>query len=259
MALLHIASRDNPKYKALARQLADNAGYRTSAQVWLQGDHLCRAALARACVPHQWVVRETFFSQAARRSDWLPLLQAVQRGAWVLTDELMTRLCSQEPQAQVACLLALPAAAPMHATCNSLVLDRVQDTGNVGSMLRSAAAMGYQQVIALGGTAALWQPKVLRAAMGAHFGLQLHEGVTTEALLKLAVPRLVTRLDQGTWLHQLRPPKPHAWVMGNEGQGVCAELLAAEHTAVRIAQPGGEESLNVAAAAAICMYQGSLS
>ena len=134
------------------------------------------------------------------------------------------------------------------------VLDRLQDAGNVGSILRSAAAMGFAQVLALKGTAALWSPKVLRAGMGAHFGLHLVEGLSVDDLGALKVPLLVTSSHEGDFLHQARLPWPCAWVLGHEGQGVNAALQAMASQSVRIAQPGGEESLNVAAAAAICLH-----
>ena len=119
--------------------------------------------------------------------------------------------------------------------------------------MRSAAAFGFKQVVALKGTAALWSPKVLRAGMGAHFGLHLVEGLEPAAL-ELGVPMLVTSSHEGGWLHEQTWPEPCAWVMGHEGQGVGPELLARAAGFVRIAQPGGEESLNVAAAAAICLH-----
>jgi TrmH family RNA methyltransferase len=138
------------------------------------------------------------------------------------------------------------------------VLDRVQDAGNVGSILRSAGAFGFKQIIALKGTAALWSPKVLRAGMGAHFGLKLVEGLEADALEALAVPLVVTSSHQGALLQDQKLPFPCAWAMGHEGQGVGPALLARAALSVRIGQPGGEESLNVAAAAAICLHASSI-
>jgi RNA methyltransferase, TrmH family len=111
----------------------------------------------------------------------------------------------------------------------------------------------------LKGCAALWSPKVIRSAMGAHFSLALHEGVDVEALDALTIALAVTSLRQGEDVQQLsqagRLPKPIAWVFGHEGQGVSEALLGRAGVHVRIRQPGGQESLNVAAAAAICLYQ----
>lgn len=135
------------------------------------------------------------------------------------------------------------------------MLDGLQDAGNVGSILRSAAALGVRQVLALKGTAALWSPKVLRAGMGAHFGLRLVEGLTVDDLDGLALPLVATSSHASGTLPAADLPSPCAWVLGHEGQGVSADLMARCSLIVRIPQPGGEESLNVAAAAAICFYE----
>ena len=94
--------------------------------------------------------------------------------------------------------------------------------------------------------------------MGAHFGLQLHEGLSPEDLDALQLPLLVTHLQGTQLLHEARLPRPCAWVMGHEGQGVRQALVDRASLLLRIAQPGGEESLNVASAAAICLYASSI-
>ena len=146
---------------------------------------------------------------------------------------------------------------------STVILDRLQDAGNVGAILRCASAFGYRQVLAIKGTAALWSPKVLRAGMGAHFGLHLVESATHEDVAALTVPILTTSSHEGDYLHELlkngRLQPQCAWLMGHEGQGVSEALLAKARQKVRIAQPGGEESLNVATAAAICLHASATS
>jgi len=110
-------------------------------------------------------------------------------------------------------------------------------------------------VLALKGTAALWSPKVLRAGMGAHFALHLVEGLDLAALQALAVPMLATSSHAALALSEVPLPSPCAWVLGHEGQGVGAELLSRCTLQLRIPLPGGEESLNAAAAAAVCLYE----
>jgi TrmH family RNA methyltransferase len=104
------------------------------------------------------------------------------------------------------------------------------------------------------GTAALWSPKVLRAGMGAHFGLRLVEA-TEEALEGLVLPLLATSSHARQSIATAELPWPCAWVLGHEGQGVSPALLQRCAHTLRIPQPGGQESLNVAAAAAICLYE----
>ena len=246
--VVHIQSRDNPLLKELRRLSQDNTAYRKAGRVWLEGDHLCRAALARGWKPALALFSESFW----------PLAQAqypqVAIKTIVLADALFAELSSLESPANMGFVVDLPAATAFDPDAASVVLDRVQDAGNVGSILRSAGAFGFKQVIALKGNAALWSPKVLRAGMGAHFGLRLIEGLEPEALQTLAVPLLVTSSHGGAYLHQADLPWPCAWVLGHEGQGVSPALEARAAQRIRIAQPGGEESLNVAAAAAICLH-----
>jgi TrmH family RNA methyltransferase len=246
--VVHIQSRDNALLKELRRLSQDNAAYRKLGKVWLEGDHLCRAALVRGLRPAVAVFAESLWPQAP--AEWV---QAAPRNV-VVPDELFASVSGLESPARMGFVLTLPAESVLQPDAPTVVLDRVQDAGNVGSILRSAAAFGFSQVLAVKGTAALWSPKVLRSGMGAHFGLHLVESLSGEALEALRVPLLVTSSHQGAFLHQARLPWPCAWVLGHEGQGVSADLQARAAQSVRIAQPGGEESLNVAAAAAICLH-----
>lgn len=246
--IVHIQSRDNPLLKELRRLSQDSTAYRKQGRVWLEGDHLCRAALARGWKPAVAIFSESFWPQAQAQYGHVAIKTVV------LADALLADLSSLESPAPMGFIVDLPAAAAFDPHAASVVLDRVQDAGNVGSILRSAGAFGFKQIIALKGAAALWSPKVLRAGMGAHFDLRLVEAVTPEALEALAVPLLVTSSHGGAYLHQASLPWPCAWVMGHEGQGVSPALEARAAQRIRIAQPGGEESLNVAAAAAICLH-----
>lgn len=243
-----IASRANPFVKTLKKLAHDSTAYRKEGLVWLEGDHLCRAALARGLTPQIAVFSETYWPKAP------PEWTAMAGKTVVISDALWSEFSGLESPAPVGFVMALPPASPLSPDVATVILDRVQDAGNVGSILRSAAAFGFKQVVALKGTAALWSPKVLRAGMGAHFGLQLIEGLEADALLALNVPLVVTSSHEGAYLHAQVLPSPCAWVMGHEGQGVSAALMARAQVLVRIAQPGGEESLNVGAAAAICLY-----
>lgn len=248
-----ITSRDNPLLKELRRVAQDNTAYRKAGRFWVEGDHLCSAALQRGLKPavavfseDYWPLAPVHYAQAAIKSIVVPA-------------PLFRELSGLESPAGVGFVLDLPVETTFLADVSTVILDRVQDAGNVGSILRSAGAFGFRQVVALKGSAALWSPKVLRAGMGAHFGLHLLEGLSLEDLLTLKVPIVVTSSHQGELIQNLRLPQPCAWAMGHEGQGVCSELMARASVHVRIGQPGGEESLNVAAAAAICLHANSLS
>ena len=246
--VLVVTSSDNPQFKALRRLAQDNTAYKKAGRIWIEGDHLCRAALARGVVPELAVFSSSFWPKAPK--EWF----GTASKTLVLNDGLWRALSALESPTQMGFVIVLPVPASMAARQASVILDRVQDAGNVGSILRSASAFGFGQVIALKGTAALWSPKVMRAGMGAHFGLNLIEGAELSDLDALDLPLLVTSSHQGEYLHCTKLPMPCAWALGHEGQGICAELSQRATHTIRIAQPGGEESLNVAAAAAICLH-----
>ncbi len=245
---IHITARDNPLLKELRKLSQDSTAYRKTGRFWVEGDHLCRAASLRGSRPSiavfaeaAWPLFAAEFGTSAAKTVLVP-------------DALFDGISGLESPSRLGFVFDLPANAVLQPGLASVILDRVQDAGNVGSILRSAAAFGFQQVIALKGTAALWSPKVLRAGMGAHFALRLVESVEPAALDDLAMPIIVTSSHQGELIHRQSLPWPCAWALGHEGQGVGDELMARAALSVRIAQPGGEESLNVAAAAAICLH-----
>ena len=246
-----ITSRDNPLLQRVRKLGSDPAAYRKLGEVWIEGEHLCAAFAQRGGAVPLAVISETGWQQPGLRT-----LTNAAAAVAVLPDALMASLSTLESPAPLGFVLPWAGdAAALDTARASVVLDRLQDAGNVGNILRSAAAFGFTQVIAIKGTAALWSPKVLRAGMGAHFGLRLVEGVTDDALATFELPLLATSSHAARAIHEAALPWPCAWVMGHEGQGVSAGLMARCAESLRIPQPGGEESLNVAAAAAVCLYE----
>jgi TrmH family RNA methyltransferase len=245
-----ITSKDNPLLQRLRKLALDGAAYRRSGQVWIEGEHLCSALRTRGGAAVQAVVADEAWVRPELRdlAVWAPRIARVPAA-------LFKGFSTLESPAPIGFLIDAPAEVPLRTGVASVVLDRVQDPGNVGSILRSAAAFGVPQVLALKGTVALWSPKVLRAGMGAHFGLHLVEGLAPEDLAAVGVPLVATSSHAGHQLPDAPLPQPCAWVLGHEGQGVHADLLARCALQVSIPQPGGEESLNVAAAAAVCLYE----
>ena len=245
-----IRSRDNALWQRLRKLNADPGAYRKLGSVWIEGEHLCAAFAQRGLAVPQAVITEAAWE--------LPALHRLASHAAVVAvvpQALMATLSSLESPPSIGFVVPWAGADALRTEAPSVVLDRLQDAGNVGTILRSAAAFGFTQVIAIKGTAALWSPKVLRAGMGAHFGLHLVEGMDEDALAALQVPLLGTSPHAAQALHEVALPWPCAWVMGHEGQGVSAALIGRCTQSLRIPQPGGEESLNVAAALAVCCYE----
>ena len=255
---------------------ADGTAYRKTGRIWIEGEHLCSAYVQRGLKADIAVFSDSFY-QKNKSADQLGYAQAATK-LIVIPDVFMMELSGLDSGAGMGlvCEIANFGSANQHndlgkpndlidqidPTAPTVILDRLQDPGNVGSILRSAAAFGFKQVIALKGSAALYAPKVLRAGMGAHFGLTLIESAELKSLETLQLPLATTSSHQGQFLHdmlqnrELLAQYPHGfnWILGHEGQGVSAALQALAKLHVRIAQPGGEESLNVAAAAAICLH-----
>lgn len=249
--LSHVTSRDNALLVRL-RKLARHPGeYRKIGQVLLEGEHLCEAWAARAGTP---ALHAVISESAWREGRFLALADAAAATA-VVSDAAMAEVGTLDTPAPIAFIVPLSAPLPIDAVRPSVILDQIQDAGNVGSILRSASAFGFTQVIALRGTASIWSPKVLRAGMGAHFGLTLHEGVEPAALEALTLPLLATSSHAADDVARSELAWPCAWVFGNEGDGVSRAVEARCAKRYRIAQPGGEESLNVAVAAGICLHE----
>jgi RNA methyltransferase, TrmH family len=249
-AVKYITSRDNPLLQRLRKLGADPAAYRKLGEVWIEGEHLCSAFVQRGGAAAVAVVTEEAWQVPALRD-----LAGRAATVAVIPMSLMGSLSALESPAPLGFVLPWAGAGELAFDQPSVVLDRLQDAGNVGNILRSASAFGFTQVIAVKGTAALWSPKVMRAGMGAHFALRLVEAVDEETLAALRMPMLATSSHADRLIHEARLPWPCAWVMGHEGQGVSPALMRRCAEALRIPQPGGEESLNVASAAAVCLYE----
>ena len=246
-----VTSRSNPLLTSLRKLAADPAGYRKLGLMLLEGEHLCSAWLAKQRGP---VLHALVLEGAAERPELRALLAAAD-DAVVVSRSAMAGVSTLETPAPIAFVVAAPEAEAVRPGEPTLVLDRLQNPGNAGALLRSAAAFGCTQVLALAGTTALWAPKVVRAGMGAHFALHLVESAAPDDLDALRVPLLATSSHGGEAIDDVALPWPCAWVLGHEGQGIAPALAARCSLHLRIPQPGGEESLNVAAAGAVCLYE----
>ncbi len=247
---VRITSRSNPLVQRLRRLAQDPAAYRQHGEVWVEGEHLCAEVVQ---------CRQPVGTAVVTESAWqVPALQRLSAAALqvvVVADAVMALVSALESPPPLAFVLPWGGAGAVQPGLDTVVLDRLQDAGNVGTVLRSAAAFGVRQVVAMKGCAALWSPKVLRAGMGAHWRLQLVEQASDHDLDRLAVPLIATSSHAPQALTDQALPSPCAWALGHEGQGLSAALQARCHLSLRIPQPGGLESLNVAAAATVCFYE----
>lgn len=246
-----IQSRDNPFFKELRRLVDSGRERRKAGLTVLDGMHLIRA-YEEAVGPVRTLVVSERGMQVAEIADYL-----AGRDAVLLSDGLFRELGIVESPSGIVALAAMPEAGLAPDTgVDSLVLDGIQDPGNVGTLMRTAAAAGFRQVLLSADCAAAWSPKVLRAGQGAHFVLDVVEGADLPAFLAgYRGTSAATCLEEAQSLYAVDVGQPTAWVFGSEGQGVRPEILAAADLKVRIPMPGAVESLNVGAAAAVCLFE----
>jgi TrmH family RNA methyltransferase len=246
-----IQSRDNAFFKSLKRLAESGRERRKTGQTLLDGVHLVEAYEAAFGLVETLVVSEL----AQTGSEIATLIAG--RETVVLDDSLMRDLGLVDTPSGLLAVIRMPSASvTVDRENDAILLDNVQDPGNVGTLLRTAAAAGIKQALLSPGCAAAWSPKVLRAGQGAHFALTIHEDVDlADFMAEYQGTTAVTTLDEATSLYEARWDGPLAWVFGAEGQGVRPELLDAARLRIRIPMPGAVESLNVAAAAAICLFE----
>ena len=248
-----ITSAANPAYRRWLRLATAPRAVRVEGATLAEGVHLAAAALAAGAS-----VEAVLLRRGERAPDVAEVLaQTGSAPAYELAAELYDRLGLVERGAGVTLVVRLPDEGRASGAGDALYLEAIQDPGNAGTVLRIAAAAGVRQVFAGLGTASLWSPRVLRAGQGAHFRLRLVED--------LAVTELPERFD-GPWIGTVvreapslweaaLPASPVGWMLGNEGQGLSSAALAQCALRVRIPLETAVESLNVAAAAAVSLFE----
>ena len=246
-----IRSRDNPRVRRWQKLANSGRARRAEGRTLLEGTHLVAAALDAGATLEALIVAE----EQQARPEIAELVRRHGQAPVVLAEAIFARLVTTDTPAGVAAEFAIPRREPeLRASC--VFLDGVQDAGNVGTLLRSAAAFGIGDVVLGVGCADAWSPKVLRAGMGAHFGLRLATGADLEqAVGRFAGTLACTVVRDGLPVGEADLTGPIGWLFGAEGQGVSAALARRAGLRVTIPMPGGAESLNVAAAAAICFYE----
>ncbi len=249
-----IRSRDNPLVKTLT-QLAHSARYRRKeAQTVLDGVHLVGAYLHAVGRPVAVAVSETGLSHPEiTRLLAHPLIPP----ASVLTDALFAECASVTAPVGIAAIVPIPQQPPGKLQGEScLVLENIQDPGNLGTLLRSAAAAGMRHVLLSQGCTLAWAPRVLRAGQGAHFQLQVYENVSLADWAPHYAGRLVGALMQEArpyWELDLRGAI--ALVIGNEGSGISPPLQALLRERACIPMAPGVESLNAAVAGSVLLFE----
>lgn len=247
-----IRSATNPRFRLLAGLVEKPRERRRQGASVIEGAHLLESFVARFGAPRLVFVPEDAPSSVAR------LAGASGAEVLALDRRLFARVSEVENGPGPIAVVDTPRSVLPGSIVEDLVyLDRIQDPGNVGSILRSCAAVGVSRILAAPATAACWSPKVLRAAMGAHFHLQIHEGVDLQTLRGHgAIEFRAADASASLGLYDAELRAPAVWLLGNEGQGLDAAIGQwPEVVRVAIPQSAAVESLNVGVAAALCLYE----
>ena len=249
-----ISSRDNAAYKAMARLVASASERRKTGLTVLEGAHLLGAFLDTGGRPEQVMVSQSGMGDAeiARLAD-----RSAPAQLTLLSDALFASISSVESPTGVLASVRTPAPRPAGADAGLvLLLEDIQDPGNVGMLLRSAAAAGAEHVLLSPSCAFAWSPKVLRAAMGAHFAVNILERADLAAWLAEYRGQSVALAGDATRsLYDLDLTQPTALLVGNEGSGLSVEIRRCAGVSACIPMQGRMESLNAAAAGTIAVFE----
>jgi RNA methyltransferase, TrmH family len=250
-----LTSDSNPLFRRWLRLASTPRAVRELGQTLAEGLHL-----AQSIRQAQWPVVAAVVRRGAEADAidsalaWLPK----QTPCFELTAALYDRISPVEHGVGLTLVIAVGAAAVPTSLSEDLVyLDAIQDPANVGALLRTAAAAGIGQVLCGPSTAGAWTPKALRAAMGAHFRIRISEAVGADALDTVLAGAWIGAVVQDApslWSFDI-PARPVGWAFGSEGAGLSAAVLSRCSSRVSIPLSGDIDSLNVAAAAAVCLFE----
>jgi len=248
-----IRSRGNLRVKALVRLAGDPRERRERGSALIEGVHLVETFLAQGGLPASLIVSEP----ALARGEVAALVQRSGISPLVLAEDLFKRISDADSPSGIAAEIAIPdAKVDPEASSGCVFLDGVQDAGNVGAILRTAAAFGIQDVLVGRGCADPWSSKALRAGMGGHFFLRISSSADLAGdVRRFGGISICTVAHEGPAIESIDLTGRVAWIFGNEGAGVSAAVAAVATHRATIATPGRMESLNVAASAAVCLYE----
>src|SRR5258706_221958 len=249
-----IRSRSNPTIKALVKLAGSSRERRRTGTTLLEGERLVRAYGESGGRAETILASESACADDAIRA----FVERFPAGSHlVLADGIFSAISQLASAAGVAAVIRTPQPGPMEKPMSGcLLLENIQDPGNLGSILRTAVAAGTRQIFLSRESVFAWSPKVVRAGMGAHFFLAIFESVDLGEVARSFAGRITATAPRATTsLYDIDLKGEVAWLFGNEGAGLSTQAKGVATTEVRIPMPGQAESLNVAAAAAICLFE----
>jgi TrmH family RNA methyltransferase len=251
MAYQHISSRDNPLFKQLKAISTSAQERRAAGKLLLDGAHLLEAYLQTFGEPELLVISEGDIAL-----DVMHLLdQLVEIRTITMPASMFGAISPVTTPTGILALVKTPALMQPEQSDFVLMLESIQDPGNLGSLLRNAAAAGVDVVYLSEGCTEAWSPRALRGGQGAHFMLPIVEQADLPTVIRNFQGKTLATTMHGASLYDQVLSGKVAFVIGNEGAGLSQSVIDAATTQVTIPMPGKVESLNAAAAAAVCLFE----
>jgi TrmH family RNA methyltransferase len=242
-----ISSKENARVKRWARLGRDARLRRREQRAIIEGPHLVAEALHAGLEPAALLASES----GLLRQEIRDLLQ--KRQPVLLSDAVFRSIADADNPQGIAAEIAIPR---IQAKGDCVFLEGVQDPSNVGAIIRSAAALGARTLVLDQDCADAWSPKALRAGMGGHFKLAIRHAVSLDKEFDAFSGTLVCTVPaSGVSLREADLDGRLGWIFGAEGRGVSERAARRAEVKVTIPMAAGTESLNVAATAAICLYE----
>ncbi len=255
-----ITSRDHPLIKQLIK-LEGSSQYRKKTHLTLlDGIHLIQIYSSTSGAPKNLIVSQSYIDDADnKRFINMFFGSTLSNKTIVISNALFREISPVKTPTGILALITIPEMPKKSASGKetlSVLLEAIQDPGNLGSILRSAAAANARDIYLSKQCTDAWSPKTLRAAMGAHFFLRIHETCDLQVIAQQFSGAVIATSIQATKnLFEISLAGPIAFVFGNEGAGLSKEMIQACTENIAIPMPGKTESLNAAAAAAICFFE----
>lgn len=245
-----ITSKDNPLIKTAHALLTDPKKRKKLGQTVIEGTHLLDAYLKAEKMPIGVIISESGLNNDEIQS----LIKKLNKNPIIISDTLYKNIRTLGTSLPIMAIIDIPHLSLGNITNDCLIINGVQDTGNLGTLLRTASATDFKTVICTQNTVHAYHPKTLRASMGANFSLTIYENISVDAIFEVVkVPMFATTSHADGLIYRKDLTKPLALILGNEGQGVDERFLK-NATPLTLPQYG-EESLNVGVAGSVCLYE----
>lgn len=247
-----ITSKNNPTIKHAHALLTHHRTRKKSGQTVIEGVHLFDALLKQGLTPPKVILSESAF----KNDEVTSLLANIAKKDIIITSNALYKdIRTLGDGVDIMAIIDTPTPTLGDVVGDCLILDGLQDAGNIGTLLRTASAVGITTIITTPATAHLWSPKCLRAGMGANFALDIYEHISIgDILSQVKTPLYATSSHTNKVIYNHDLTSPIAWVLGHEGQGV-SDVFLQNATPIALPQPNGQESLNVGVAGSICFYE----